>query len=222
MYILIMSVLTCRAHKTTRAVVERGIGQLKRCFRVLHGEVRLTPDKVCKVIIACAILHNICKARQIAAPLEGDGDEDSNDDDGGEENINFPQGNMAQSGLPYRARFTNLCFRQVTVYVIWKAQFSVDITPPVGVELNFFCCLKTSIVNSNLLSCRDDVGAAGAAGVAGTNGVWASAAAAAGRLNVSGSAPQHCCTPAMLRGPVPLMAPCYRKGNTLRLIIVLF
>ncbi|KAK0148240.1 hypothetical protein N1851_011850 [Merluccius polli] len=49
-----------RAHKTTRAVVERGIGQLKRRFHM-----RLTPDKVCKVIIACAILHNICKARQI-------------------------------------------------------------------------------------------------------------------------------------------------------------
>ncbi len=119
MYILIMSVLTCRAHKTTWAVVERGIGQLKRRFHVLHGEVRLTPDKVCKVIIACAILHNICKARQIAEPLEGDGDENSDDDDdGGEENIHFPQGNLAPSGLPYRAHFTNLHFRQVTVYVI--------------------------------------------------------------------------------------------------------
>uniref|UniRef100_A0AAZ1XA43 Putative nuclease HARBI1 n=1 Tax=Oreochromis aureus TaxID=47969 RepID=A0AAZ1XA43_OREAU len=49
-----------RAHKTTRAVVERGIGQLKRRFHVLHGEVRLRPEKVSKVIIACAILHNIC------------------------------------------------------------------------------------------------------------------------------------------------------------------
>lgn len=116
MYILIMSVLTCRtACKTTRAV-EHGIGQLKRRFHVLHGEVRLTPDKVCKVIIACAILHNTCKARQIAEPLEGDSDEDSDDDD--EENIHFPQGNLAQSGLPYRAYFTNLHFRQVTVYVI--------------------------------------------------------------------------------------------------------
>ncbi|KAK6293355.1 hypothetical protein J4Q44_G00356810 [Coregonus suidteri] len=64
-----------RAHKTTRAVVERGIGQLKRRFHVLHGEVRLRPEKVSKLIIACAILHNICKVRQIAEPLE-DGDED--------------------------------------------------------------------------------------------------------------------------------------------------
>ncbi|KAL3973725.1 hypothetical protein ACER0C_022351 [Sarotherodon galilaeus] len=94
-----------RAHKTTRAVVERGIGQLKRRFHVLHGEVRLRPEKVSKVIIACAILHNICKVRQIAEPLE-DGDED-----GGEEDIYIPQGNLAQSGLPYRANFTNLHFR---------------------------------------------------------------------------------------------------------------
>uniref|UniRef100_A0A3P9B6H7 Putative nuclease HARBI1 n=1 Tax=Maylandia zebra TaxID=106582 RepID=A0A3P9B6H7_9CICH len=85
-----------------RAVVERGIGQLKRRFHVLHREVRLRPEKVSKVIIACAILHNICKVRQIAEPLE----------DGGEEDIYIPQGNLAQSGLPYRANFTNLHFRQ--------------------------------------------------------------------------------------------------------------
>lgn len=60
------------------------------------------PDKVCKVIIACAIPHNICKARPIAEPLEGD--EDSDDDDHGDENIHTPQGNLAQSGLPYRAQ----------------------------------------------------------------------------------------------------------------------
>ncbi|XP_048879280.1 putative nuclease HARBI1 [Brienomyrus brachyistius] len=43
-----------KAHKKTRSVVERGIGQLKRRFHVLHGEVRLSPAKVCKVITACA------------------------------------------------------------------------------------------------------------------------------------------------------------------------
>lgn len=82
--------------------MERGIGQLKRRFHVLHGEVRLRPEKVSKVIIACAILHNICKVRQIAEPLE-DGDEhedEDNDEDGGEEDIYIPQGNLAQSGLP--------------------------------------------------------------------------------------------------------------------------
>ena len=33
-----------RAHKHTQNVVERGIGQMKRRFHVLHGEIRLTPE----------------------------------------------------------------------------------------------------------------------------------------------------------------------------------
>lgn len=94
-----MPLLLCRAHETTTAVAERGIGQVKRQFHV---------------IIACAILHNICKARQIAEPTESDSDEDS-DDDEDEEIIHLPQGNLAQGGLPYRAHFTNLHFRQVIV-----------------------------------------------------------------------------------------------------------
>ncbi|XP_071102876.1 putative nuclease HARBI1 [Haliotis cracherodii] len=48
-----------RAHKRTRCEVERGIGQLKRRFHILHGQVRLKPVKVFMVIIVCAILHNI-------------------------------------------------------------------------------------------------------------------------------------------------------------------
>ena len=48
--------------------MERGIGQLKRRFHVLHGEIRLTPAKTCQVIVACAILHNICKRRNIQLP----------------------------------------------------------------------------------------------------------------------------------------------------------
>ncbi|WAR12576.1 HARB1-like protein [Mya arenaria] len=53
------------AHKTTRSRVERGIGQLKRRWGILNGEIRLKPEKACKVIIACAVLHNICKRRNI-------------------------------------------------------------------------------------------------------------------------------------------------------------
>ncbi|WAQ96676.1 HARB1-like protein [Mya arenaria] len=45
--------------------VERGIGQLKRRWGILNGEIRLKPEKACKVIIACAVLHNICKRRNI-------------------------------------------------------------------------------------------------------------------------------------------------------------
>lgn len=37
---------------------------------MLHSEVRLTPLKTCKVILACALLHNICKFRNIDLPDE--------------------------------------------------------------------------------------------------------------------------------------------------------
>ncbi|KAK0137690.1 hypothetical protein N1851_026099 [Merluccius polli] len=46
------------AHKNTRNVVERGIGQMKRQFHVLHGEIRLSPERESTVITVCAILHN--------------------------------------------------------------------------------------------------------------------------------------------------------------------
>lgn len=53
--------------------MERGIGQLKRRFPVLHGEIRLSPERTTSVILACGVLHNICKSRNI--PVE-DADDD--------------------------------------------------------------------------------------------------------------------------------------------------
>ncbi|XP_052773595.1 putative nuclease HARBI1 [Mya arenaria] len=70
--------ITLRSHKITRALVERSIGQLKKRFGVLHGEINLEPHKVCKVIVACCVLHNICKERAI--PINGDDDSDDEDD----------------------------------------------------------------------------------------------------------------------------------------------
>ncbi|KAK0154966.1 putative nuclease HARBI1 [Merluccius polli] len=46
------------AHKNTRNVVERGIGQMKRRFHVLHGKIRLSPERASTLITVCAILHN--------------------------------------------------------------------------------------------------------------------------------------------------------------------
>lgn len=60
--------------------MERGIGQLKRRFHVLHGEIRHSPERACRIIMACGILHNICKARNL--PLLDDDDDDENDDHG--------------------------------------------------------------------------------------------------------------------------------------------
>uniref|UniRef100_A0A3B1IY90 Putative nuclease HARBI1 n=1 Tax=Astyanax mexicanus TaxID=7994 RepID=A0A3B1IY90_ASTMX len=40
-----------RAHRSTRSVVERGIGQWKRRFHILHSEIRYSPEKVCRIIM---------------------------------------------------------------------------------------------------------------------------------------------------------------------------
>ncbi|XP_069109344.1 putative nuclease HARBI1 [Argopecten irradians] len=67
------------AHKTTRCIVERAIGQWKRRFHVLHGEIRLRPERVCKLITACGILHNIAKLLNMPQLDNDDDDEDGDD-----------------------------------------------------------------------------------------------------------------------------------------------
>uniref|UniRef100_A0A671PWI3 DDE Tnp4 domain-containing protein n=1 Tax=Sinocyclocheilus anshuiensis TaxID=1608454 RepID=A0A671PWI3_9TELE len=69
--------LNYNSHKATRAVVERGIGQHKRIFHVLHGEIRQSPDRASHIIMACGILHNICNIPL----LDDDDDDDDSDDD---------------------------------------------------------------------------------------------------------------------------------------------
>merc|ERR1712071_364876 len=48
-----------RAHKTTRCVIQRAFGILKRRFHCLHTELRLQPGPASRVIAACCVLHNI-------------------------------------------------------------------------------------------------------------------------------------------------------------------
>ncbi|KAJ8016317.1 hypothetical protein DPEC_G00005940 [Dallia pectoralis] len=50
------------AHSCTRSVVERAIGQLKcrwRCLDRTGGMLLYHPDKVCRIILACGVLHNV-------------------------------------------------------------------------------------------------------------------------------------------------------------------
>ena len=47
------------AHKITRCLIERTFGILKQRFHVLHGEVRMCAERVCIIVVACCILHNI-------------------------------------------------------------------------------------------------------------------------------------------------------------------
>ena len=47
------------SHKKTRVLIEQTFGRWKRRIHCLHGEIRMAPDKVCTIIIACAVLHNM-------------------------------------------------------------------------------------------------------------------------------------------------------------------
>ncbi|WAR29342.1 hypothetical protein MAR_002910 [Mya arenaria] len=90
-----------RSHKITRAKVERSIGQLKRRVGVLHGEIMVQPEKACRIVLTCAVLHNICKARNIPmADVIVDGG-----------NANNMDNNIApQHGMQYRDYFANTYF----------------------------------------------------------------------------------------------------------------
>ncbi|CAC5387659.1 unnamed protein product [Mytilus coruscus] len=57
-------------------------------FHVLHGEVRMKPAKVCRIIGACAILHNI--AIMLREPMEDD-ESGENQEDVGQMNYNGPE-----------------------------------------------------------------------------------------------------------------------------------
>ena len=77
---------------------------MKRRFHVLHGEIRLTPEGASTVITVCAILHNLCKRRNIPQP-----DDDDDDDDGDQHDNEF--GRVEPSGLAFRDHFVNTHFR---------------------------------------------------------------------------------------------------------------
>ena len=97
--------------------MERGIGQLKRRFHVLHGEVRLDPTKTSKLVYVCAMLHNLCKARNI--PLPDDADDHQHHSDGEEGEGEHNAGNVAmvnpvgpaRTVTQMRDAFANLHFK---------------------------------------------------------------------------------------------------------------
>ncbi|KAJ1143715.1 hypothetical protein NDU88_010020 [Pleurodeles waltl] len=56
------------AHGQTRRVIERTFGLLKARFRCLHmtgGSLFYSPNKVCQIIVACCMLHNLALRRQV-------------------------------------------------------------------------------------------------------------------------------------------------------------
>ncbi|KAJ1202018.1 hypothetical protein NDU88_005821 [Pleurodeles waltl] len=88
------------AHGRTRRVIERTFGFLKAMFRCLHmtgGSLFCSPKKVCQIIVACCVLHNLALRRQVPF-LQEDGPDggvvaavepvDSEDEEAEEEDIN--------------------------------------------------------------------------------------------------------------------------------------
>ncbi|KAJ1162620.1 hypothetical protein NDU88_003088 [Pleurodeles waltl] len=56
------------AHGRTRWIIERTFGLLKARFRCLHmtgGSLFYSPKKVCQIIVACCMLHNLALRRQV-------------------------------------------------------------------------------------------------------------------------------------------------------------
>ncbi|KAJ1088712.1 hypothetical protein NDU88_001868 [Pleurodeles waltl] len=55
-------------HGRSRRVIERTFGLLKARFRYLHmtgGSLFYSPKKVCQIIVACCMLHNLALRRQV-------------------------------------------------------------------------------------------------------------------------------------------------------------
>lgn len=77
---------------------------MKQRFHVLHGEIRLAPEKAAKVILACGILHNICKTLNI--PLEEEDEEEN------EEDIDDPDGNYQFQPAPNAGAQEGATFRE--------------------------------------------------------------------------------------------------------------
>lgn len=69
------------SHKQTRQVIERCFGLAKLRFRCMHktsGQMMFTPEKCCKVVVACFILHNKCIQNHL--PLNDNCDDDEMED----------------------------------------------------------------------------------------------------------------------------------------------
>jgi hypothetical protein len=98
------------AHKRTRQVIERSFGLAKQRFRCLHksgGQMMYSPEKCCRIVLACFILHNICVQHNI--PLDEDEDEDEdgyNGDDGDDNDANDNRSEERRVGKECRSRWS--------------------------------------------------------------------------------------------------------------------
>uniref|UniRef100_A0A914VBA8 Putative nuclease HARBI1 n=1 Tax=Plectus sambesii TaxID=2011161 RepID=A0A914VBA8_9BILA len=55
-----------KRHARQRVLIEQAFGCLKSRFHILHGEIRLpSPTKVCAIVVACCVLHNMAIRRNL-------------------------------------------------------------------------------------------------------------------------------------------------------------
>lgn len=63
------------SHMKTRNVIERSFGVLKSRFRCLDksgGTLLYTAEKTCKIIVAVAVLHNMCIDKKVPMDIDRD------------------------------------------------------------------------------------------------------------------------------------------------------
>ena len=66
------------AHTRRSVAIEHATAVWKRRFHLLHSQFRMNPEKVCMMIGACAVLHNIAILRK--EPLDGRAEVDDQPD----------------------------------------------------------------------------------------------------------------------------------------------
>ncbi|XP_064631152.1 putative nuclease HARBI1 [Lineus longissimus] len=71
-------------HRRARQKIEATFERWKMRWLCLHrdgGAIYRTPDRCCKVIIACAVLHNICEEHGLPIPEDVRVNDDNPDED---------------------------------------------------------------------------------------------------------------------------------------------
>ncbi|XP_069094316.1 putative nuclease HARBI1 isoform X1 [Pleurodeles waltl] len=93
------------AHRRTRTIVELTFGILKstfRCLDITGGSLLFPQEMVCKIILACAILHNICVRRNI--PLYEPGQEMPEEEEEEEDTVRENEGEHPNTAAGMRRR----------------------------------------------------------------------------------------------------------------------
>ncbi|KAG8180601.1 hypothetical protein JTE90_018219 [Oedothorax gibbosus] len=96
--------------RSVRSTIERLNGVLKSRWRCIHqtgGCLSYTPDKVCNIVMACAVLHNVCVEYKV--PLPDDSDDDDSDSD---PEVDEPPATGRRGALADRLRLEGEAIRQ--------------------------------------------------------------------------------------------------------------